>query len=145
MAGYSGTPLDRKLGIKAGMAVAILSAPTGYTKTLQLPRGARYIRTLKGPLDLVHFFTKSRAELAAKLPALIAALQPAGALWISWPKQASQVPTDVTEDVIRAVALPLGVVDVKVCAVDETWSGLKLVRRVANRAPAIRDPRSAIR
>ncbi len=145
MAGYSGTPLDRKLGIKAGMTIAVLGAPTGYTKTLKLPPGARYIRTLTGPLDLVQFFTKSRAELVAKLPALIAALRPSGALWVSWPKKASKVLTDVTEDVIRKVALPLGVVDVKVCAVDETWSGLKLVRRVANRAPAIRDPRSAIR
>ena len=133
MAGYSGTPLDRKLGIKAGMAVAILSAPTGYTKTLQLPRGARYVRTLKGPLDLVQFFTKSRAELVANLPALIEALRPSGALWVSWPKKASKVLTDITEDVIRDVALPLGVVDVKVCAVDDMWSGLKLVRRLENR------------
>jgi len=97
MAGYSGTPLDRKLGIKAGMAVAILSAPTGYTKTLQLPRGARYVRTLKGPLDLVQFFTKSRAELVANLPALIEALRPSGALWVSWPKKASKVLTDITD------------------------------------------------
>ena len=81
----------------------------------------------------MHFFTTSRAELVARLPQLIKALQPAGALWISWPKQASRVATDVTENVIRDVALPLGVVDVKVCAVDDTWSGLKLVRRLENR------------
>lgn len=133
MAGYSGTPLDRKLGLKAGMRIAILGAPTGYTEKLKLSKGARYIRTLKGPLDMVHFFTKARSELVAKLPSLIAALTPAGALWISWPKKASKMPTDVTEDVIREVALPLGVVDIKVCAVDVTWSGLKLVRRMANR------------
>jgi hypothetical protein len=134
MAGYSGTPLLRKLGIKPGMALAILGAPTGYTRTLgALPRGVRYVRALSGPLDMVHLFTKSREELAAKLPAVLAALTPAGALWVSWPKKASKVPTDVTEDVIREIALPSGLVDIKVCAVDDTWSGLKLVRRLENR------------
>lgn len=134
MAGYSGTPLDRKLGIKAGMTLAILGAPPGYAKTLgPLPKGARYVRRLEGPLDMVHVFTDSRTELKAKLPAMVAALKPSGALWISWPKKASKVPTDVTEDVIRELALPLGVVDIKVCAVDDTWSGLKLVRRLKDR------------
>ncbi len=147
-AGYSGTPLAQKLGYRPDTKVHFINAPAGYARTLgPLPRGVVLARSLRGPLDAVHLFTASRRELAARLPKVLAALQPAGMLWVSWPKKAARLPTDITEDVIRAVALPLGVVDVKVCAVDEVWSGLKLVRRLENRAApaARRAPRAAHR
>lgn len=133
-AGYSGTPLPRKLGIKAGQRVAFLDAPEDFATTLgELPDGVRPRATLRGPLDLAVAFFFERAALERRLPRLIAALDPAGALWIAWPKRASRVPTDVTEDVVRELGLSAGVVDVKVCAIDATWSGLKLVIRVADR------------
>jgi len=134
MAGYSGTPLVQKLGLKPGLVAAILHAPRGYRGILgRVPAGLALRSTSRGPLDFIQFFTKRRRELATRLPALKRALAPAGALWISWPKQASGVATDLTEDVIRVVALAHGLVDVKVCAVDDTWSGLKLVRRLRDR------------
>jgi hypothetical protein len=134
MAGYSGTPLVQKLGLKPGLAAAVLHPPPGYRGVLgRVPPGLELRRAARGPLDFIQFFTKRRRELATRLPALKRALAPAGALWISWPKQASGVATDLTEDVIRAVALAHGLVDVKVCAVDDTWSGLKLVRRLRDR------------
>src|SRR6185436_19648115 len=130
MAGYSPRSLIQKLGIKPETRIAILNAPRSYSATLgALPNGATVTRTARGSFTFIHFFTKARSELRAKLPILCRALRDDGALWISWPKQASRVRTDVTEDVIRDLALPLGLVDVKVCAVDDTWSGLKLVRR----------------
>lgn len=133
-AGYSKRSLVEKLGIPPGARIAIVQAPRGYRATLgQLPDGVRVARTPRGPLPFIHFFTRSRQELERKLGALMRALEPAGALWISWPKQASGVPTDLTEDVVRAVALPTGLVDVKVAAVDQVWSALKLVRRLAQR------------
>lgn len=135
-AGYSGTPLPRKLGIKPGARVALLGAPDGFEATLgELPDGVRVRRRLagRGELDVVVAFFDERAALARRLEALIAVLQPAGALWVAWPKRASGVPTDVTEDVVRELALAAGVVDVKVCAIDATWSGLKLVRRLRDR------------
>jgi len=135
-AGYSGTPLPRKLGIKPGQRVAFLDAPAEFAQALgALPDGVDTPRTtLRGsPLDLVVAFFVERRALAQRLPRLVAALQPAGALWIAWPKRASRVATDLTEDVVRELALAAGVVDVKVCAIDATWSGLKLVIRLSDR------------
>jgi len=128
--GYSGTPLPAKLGIKPGALVCALNAPGNYAALLgRLPQGAE-IRTKFSPkADIVHFFSARKAELAKALKTYRAMLHPAAAIWISWPKKASRVPTDLTEDTIRAIALPLGLVDVKVCAVSEVWSGLKLVLR----------------
>ena len=134
MAGYSGRSLIDKLGIKPGMRIAILHAPRGYRTTLgKLPPGVTVTSAVRGVLPLIHFFTVDRARFERQLPALLRALAPDGALWVSWPKKASGVPTDMTEDVLRAVALPTGLVDVKVAAVDDVWSGLKLVRRLKNR------------
>lgn len=134
MAGYSARSLVDKLGIKPETRIAILNAPRGYRATLgPLPPGVKVATTARGPLPFIHFFTKSRGVFEAKLPGLLRALTPEGALWVSWPKRASGVPTDMTEDVVREVALPTGLVDVKVAAVDDVWSGLKLVRRVKHR------------
>ena len=134
MAGYSGTPLVKKLGIKPGMSLLILGAPPGYARTLgTLPDGVAVAKTARANLDFIQLFTTRRAELERRFPALKRALAPAGMLWVSWPKQASGVATDLTENVVREVALAGGLVDVKVCAVDETWSGLKLVRRLKDR------------
>jgi hypothetical protein len=128
--GYSGTPLPKKLGIKEGAAVAVLNAPADFTATIgDLPDGVTVRERLRGPLDVVVFFTVRRADLERRIERLKAALDPAGRLWIAWPKRASKVETDMTEDVVRDVALPLGLVDNKVAAVDETWSGLQLVIR----------------
>jgi hypothetical protein len=133
-AGYSGTPLAKKLGIKAGSRLWARHAPASYKRLLMpLPEGVAISSRTGNDLDLVHLFTKSRKELAAALPGLLKNIKRDGAIWISWPKQASKVATDITEDVVRELALPLGLVDVKVCAVDETWSGLKLVIRLRNR------------
>ncbi|HEX3070653.1 MAG TPA: DUF3052 domain-containing protein [Thermoanaerobaculia bacterium] len=130
MAGYSGTPLAAKLGIKAGFAVLVVNEPASYRELLApLPADVTFVKKLTNSVDLIHLFTKSAAELDAKLRAWRTAVKPDATVWISWPKKASKVATDITEDVIREVALPMGFVDVKVCAVDETWSGLKLVIR----------------
>ena len=128
--GYSGTPLPRKLGLKPGMEVAWPTAPDGFLELLgALPDGVRVKRRAVAPLDLTVLFVRRRAALTRRLPALMRAVAPAGAVWVAWPKRASGVATDVTEDVVRAVALPLGLVDVKVCAIDATWSALRLVIR----------------
>jgi hypothetical protein len=128
--GYSGTPLAAKLGIKPGMAMWAVHAPKGYRDLLApLPDGARITAGGRGRADIVHHFAKRKAELAQALAAYREALEPATPLWISWPKKSAGVATDITEDAIRALALPLGYVDVKVCAVSEVWSGLKLVVR----------------
>jgi hypothetical protein len=130
MAGYSGTPLATKLGIKPRFKVLAVSAPVGYRASLvPMPDGVTFVNKLTTSVDLIHLFTKSAAELGTKLQAWRDAIRPDATIWISWPKKASNVPTDITEDVIRAIALPIGFVDVKVCAVDEVWSGLKLVIR----------------
>jgi hypothetical protein len=136
--GYSGTPLPRKLAIKPGQRIAFVGAPPEFADALgELPEGVDAVRTtLRGPLDLVVAFFVERRQLEARLPRLIAALDPAGALWIAWPKRASRVDTDLTEDVVRELGLAAGVVDVKVCAIDATWSGLKLVVRVKDRPSA---------
>jgi hypothetical protein len=133
VAGYSGKPLVAKLGIKSGSTIAILGAPRGYERTLgKLPPVSRQ-RDATGPLDFIQFFVSEAQELERRFGALARALTPAGMLWISWPKKASGVATDLTEDVIRAIGLSHGLVDVKVAAVDEVWSGLKFVRRVKDR------------
>ena len=133
--GYSGTPLVRKLGFKPGMRAHYVAAPDGFGALVgELPDGVRVLARPAAPLDLVVLFVLSRAELERRLAGLHAKLAPDGMLWIAWPKRASKVPTDMTEDVVRDVALPRGLVDVKVCAIDETWSGLKLVIRKELRA-----------
>ena len=133
-AGYSGTPLARKLGFKPGMRAHYSGAPDGFHALLgELPDGVRVLARPADRLDLVVLFVRERRELERRLPALQRPLDSAGMLWVAWPKRSSKVPTDVTEDVIREIALPRGLVDVKVCAIDETWSGLKLVTRRALR------------
>jgi hypothetical protein len=132
--GYSGTPLPRKLGIKPGHRVLLLSAPDGFDGTLgELPDGARVGRTLRGPADVIVSFHSERADLARRMPKLRAAMDPAAGLWIAWPKRASKVPTDLTEDVVRELALENVLVDNKVAALDEEWSGLRLVIRLRDR------------
>jgi hypothetical protein len=131
MAGYSGTPLWKKLGYKAGTAALVDGAPAGYCALLGLPAQIR-VAWLPGPrLDMgfVHVFATSAARLRAKLVSHRRRIAPDGVIWVSWPKRASGVSTDLTEDVVRDLALPLGLVDIKVCAVDEVWSGLKLMIR----------------
>ena len=133
-AGYSGTPLPKKLGIKEGASVAFLEAPPEFDATVApLPDGVDVARDAASGLDVVVYFTRARADLEARVEELKAAIAPAGGLWIAWPKRSSGVETDMTEDVVREVALPLGLVDNKVCAIDETWSGLRLVIRVSQR------------
>ncbi len=133
-AGYSGTPLAKKLGIGAGCRVVLFDAPDGYRDWLApLPAGVAFGARVASTTQLVHVFATSKAALAPRLAGLREALDPAAALWVSWPKKASKQPTDITEDTVRELALPLGFVDVKVCAVNEVWSGLKLVVRKALR------------
>lgn len=133
-AGYSGTPLARKLGIASGSRVVPIGAPPEYRQWLDpLPAGVVFDRTVGATTDLAHLFIDRRAALAKALAPLRQALRSDAVLWASWPKRSSRVPTDVTEDTIRELALPLGFVDVKVCAVSEVWSGLKLVVRKALR------------
>ena len=128
--GYSGTPLAKKLGIVEGTTVLHLGAPTDFRGHLApLPDGVTFAKSVSKKIDVVHFFTTSADELARTLAMLRTKLRPDAAVWVSWPKKAAKVPTDVTEDVIRDVALPMGFVDVKVCAVTEVWSGLRLVVR----------------
>jgi hypothetical protein len=134
MAGYSETPLVKKLGLKEGYKAAIFHAPANYIQTLgELPARVTVTDTLIGPFDFIHFFTTSRETLARDFPQLKQALAPTGMLWISWPKRSAKMTTDLTEDIIRAIGLDNGLVDVKVAAVDETWSGLKFVYRLKDR------------
>ena len=129
-AGYSGTPLAKKLGIQAGMTVRVRHGPPDYAALLApLPDDVRIVSTTQGAADLVHLFVTDRGVLANELTSLRHTLDAATPVWVSWPKKAAKVPTTVTEDVIREVALPLGFVDIKVCAVSAVWSGLKLVVR----------------
>lgn len=128
--GYSGTPLARKLGLKPGMAVHVAGEPEGYKKWLApVPEGLRWLPHPDAGVGVVHWFGTERAELAKALQRCRDTLAADAVLWVSWPKKASKVPTDITEDVVRELALPMGWVDVKVCAVSEVWSGLKLVVR----------------
>jgi Protein of unknown function (DUF3052) len=129
-AGYSGTPLSKKLGLKPASCVLAIAAPDEYLSLLEpLPQEVVFERSPGPHVDIAHIFIRERKELAMYLTSLRRKLRPDAAIWVSWPKKTSKVPTDVTEDVVRAVALPLGLVDIKVCAVTEVWSGLKLVVR----------------
>ena len=134
MSGYSGKALGQKLGIKSWTRVKPRNAPGNYKRLLgPVPADVIVSTRLRRPVDLMHIFSIARAHLLAELRRALQEIEEDGAIWVSWPKKASGVRTDITEDVIREVALPLGLVDVKVCAVDETWSGLKLVIRRTNR------------
>jgi len=133
-AGYSGTPLPRKLGIKDGSSVALLGAPEDFEGLGELPPGATLRTTARGRSDVILSFHTRRADLERRLGTLLRALDVDGGLWVAWPKKASGVETDITEDTVREVAVPIGLVDNKVCAVDETWSGLRLVWRKELRA-----------
>jgi hypothetical protein len=130
MSGYSGTPLVTKLGIKAGAQIYAVGAPENYRKLLEpLPRGVRFTTRLAQSTDIVHVFSTRRAELARALARYRETLGPTAAVWVSWPKKAAAVVTDISENAVREIALPLGFVDIKVCAVTEVWSALKLVVR----------------
>jgi hypothetical protein len=141
VAGYSGTPLPRKLGVKPGARIALVGAPGGFASTLgELPDGAvaRPLGRGAGRADVIICFARSSAELARALPSLPRRLEPAGGLWIAWPKKSSPKPiaTDLTEAEVRARGLATGLVDNKVCAIDDTWSGLRFVVRLADRPPS---------
>jgi hypothetical protein len=133
-AGYSGTPLAKKLGIRNGSRLHVAGAPRNYRELLApLPEGVTFVPRISHDTDLAHVFSRSRSELDGWLRSTLSGLRDDAAIWVSWPKKTSGVATDITEDVVRSLALPLGLVDVKVCAVDEVWSGLKLVVRKENR------------
>jgi hypothetical protein len=135
MAGYSGTPLVAKLGIKPGWRVALLGGPDGFESQLvPLPEGVRLRPRLGAEIDLALVFTTRRSELERRFPQVTRWLQPAGSFWVAWPKRASGVRTDLTEDVVRDVGVAHRMVDNKVCALDDVWSGLRLVVRLVDRA-----------
>ena len=137
MAGYSGTPLAKKLGIKPASRVAFIAAPDGFARSLEgMPDGVQVMDSPRAPMDLIVVFVRSTKELRAAFARQAKLLAPAGMLWIGWPKKSSGVVTDVDENVVRAVGLGAGLVDVKVCAIDETWSGLKFVVRLKDRPGA---------
>ena len=133
MPGYSGTPLPKKLGIKPGLCVSLTGAPTEVQEELSAALGACRLASGKTPFDFAMMFTKSKAELTEKFKRIARQLAPAGMLWIGWPKKTSGIVTDLDENVVRQVGLAAGLVDVKVCAVTEVWSGLKFVRRMKDR------------
>jgi hypothetical protein len=133
MAGYSGTPLARKLGIKDGSRIFLLNAPGNYLQLVApLPAGVQVAPRITSHTDMVHIFSTKKEKLSQALHTCLKRMRPDGMIWVSWPKKSSKVPTDITEDTIRELALPLGLVDIKVCAVDDVWSGLKLVIRKEN-------------
>lgn len=133
-AGYSGTPLFKKLGIKAGFTVYTKNVPANYLELLDgMPEEVVFVESANSKVDLIHIFCKSYAEFAADFSDLRHYIKENGSIWISWYKKSSKIPTDLTEDAIRNFAIELGLVDVKVCAVDEVWSGLKIVIRKENR------------
>jgi|SRR4051794_12409395 hypothetical protein len=133
-AGYSGTPLAKKLSLKDGMRVWWDAIPPSVSAEItEAGLQLFHLTAPRAPIEAAHIFVKLRADLDAKLHQLMPLLAPSGFIWVSWPKKASKVPTDITEDTIRSVCLPMGLVDVKVCAVDATWSGLKLMKRKALR------------
>ncbi len=135
MAGYSGTPLHKKLGIKEDATVALLAAPPNFARALApLPDGVEIREQARGKLDVIVFFATRERELARRFPVMARALQPAGGLWVAWPKKASCVATDLTFDPVQQTGLDCGLVDNKVCAIDETWSALRFVSRVADRS-----------
>jgi len=133
--GYSGTPLARKLGIKEGFKIRLVDQPDYYFDLFtDLPKTLNIVKDKKTKKNLIHYFTKSAAALRMDIVALRNEIEPNGMIWISWPKKASKITTDITEDTIRELALKNGLVDIKVCAVDEVWSGLKLVIPVKDRS-----------
>jgi len=133
-AGYSGTPLVRKLGLEAGMRAAFVDAPDHYGSLLgEIPEPLRVLRRPGRDMDFIHFFVRRRRRLRTRLPGLKSSLAAAGMLWLSWPKKTSSLSTELAEADIRSAGLAAGLVDVKICAVDEDWSGLKFVYRVADR------------
>jgi hypothetical protein len=128
MAGYSGKSVVQKLGIKPGFRIFTVGAPAAYSDIIgELPADVTLATTAKAPLDMVHVFAAKAAWLAGRLRSYRAAIEPDGMIWVSWPRKASGVATDLTDVVVRDTALPLGLVDIKVCAIDDTWSGLKFV------------------
>jgi len=132
--GYSGTPLVKKLGIKEGFKIRLVNVPANYFDLLEnIPENVTLLKDKKSSKDFVHYFTKQSADLQRDIVSLRQEVFPNGIIWISWPKKAAKIETDVTEDIIRHIALANGLVDVKVCAVDATWSGLKLVIPVKER------------
>jgi hypothetical protein len=133
MAGYSGTPLARKLGIREGARLVLVGAPNGFADSLVLPPGVHVRTQARGRLDVVVFFVTRRAELTRRFPALKRTLEPDGGLWIAWPKRASGVATDLTFEPVQKVGLANGLVDNKVAAIDDIWSGLRFVYRVTDR------------
>jgi hypothetical protein len=134
MAGYSGTPLPKKLGIKASQRIAFINPPPNFADELgELPGGAKIVKKPVAPLDLIICFVKSEKELVANFEKLAAQLSSTGMLWIAWPKKASGVATDLTENVVQRIGLEAGLVDTKVCAIDEVWSGLRFVFRLKDR------------
>ena len=134
MSGYSGTPLAKKLGIRAHARLYVRAAPDNYRELLApLPEGVHSVRRIDARTDLIHLFATRAAALARALTAARRAMRMDAVIWVSWPKRLSGVDTDISENDVRALALPLGLVDVKVCAVDDTWSGLKLVLRKSER------------
>jgi hypothetical protein len=134
LSGYSGTPLAKKLGIKNGFHVVLVNVPEHYFDLfIDLPIDLHFEDKEDEKNDFIHFFTKNKEEFVALLPRLKDRIKPNGMIWVSWPKKTSKVPTNITEDIIRNFALQIGLVDIKVCAVDDIWSGLKLVIPVKDR------------
>lgn len=132
--GYSGTPLAKKLGIKNGFKIRLVNQPDYYFQLFNdMPENIRILTDKKTKKNLIHYFTKQAKDLYKDISFLKSEIEANGMIWISWPKKASKVPTDITEDVVRELALTKGLVDIKVCAVDEIWSGLKLVIPVKDR------------
>lgn len=132
--GYSGTPLAKKLGIKSGLIVSAINAPENYRELIDpIPADTTVSYGPRAGADIIHLFTNSRDELFRKLAECRSIIKQDGSIWVSWYKKAAKLQTEITEDTVREAAFPLGLVDVKVCAVDETWSGLKLVIRKENR------------
>jgi hypothetical protein len=141
VSGYSGTPLVKKLGIRAGARLFVRSAPDNYAELIApIPPGVQTVTRMSATTDLAHLFATRRAELGTALNCARRAMRDDAVIWVSWPKKSSGVPSEITEDVVRELALPLGLVDIKVCAVDETWSALKLMLRKSERGA--RQPRS---
>jgi hypothetical protein len=136
MAGYSGTPLWKKLGCKTGISAYVDGGPSNYISLLALPAdvAVTWLRSAKSEMEFVHFFATSASKLKRRLEFYRKRIVPGGVIWVSWPKKTSGVKSDITEDTIRDVALPMGLVDIKVCAVDEVWSGLKFMIRKERRA-----------
>jgi hypothetical protein len=138
MAGYSATPLVKKLGIKSGFNAALVNAPSGFASELDLPSGVAINSRSKSPLDFVLLFVRSEKDLKRSFPKCATRLQPDGMLWVAWPKKSSGVSTDLAFANVQSIGLAAGLVDVKICAVNDTWSGLKFVYRLKDRVKVSR-------